>query len=221
MREQGDHRGKDAVRDVACDITAAQTENRSGDEPANAHDHSGEEPLSHASILPSSFVVRWAHELAPIVPPRRRALDVAMGRGRHAIVLHAAGFRVFGVDARFEAVRGAVAAVKDQGGRLRGWCADLTAAPLPRERFEMVLVTRYLQRDLFASLTRALTPGGAIVYETFTEAQREHGRGPTSPDHLLRRGELRGYFADFDVLFDEEVDEPEALARIVARRRSP
>ena len=38
-------------------------------------------------------------------------------------------------------------------------------------------------------------------------------------DHLLRVGELRTYFSDFEVLFEEEVSEPEAVARIVAVSR--
>ena len=124
------------------------------------------------------------------------------------------------VDSSLNVLQDAAARMEQSQRRLRAWCADLTATPLPRARFELVLVTRYLQRDLFASLKEALVPGGAIVYETFTERQRAHGRGPTSPDHLLRVGELRTYFRDFEVLFDEEVDEPEAVARIVATRRS-
>jgi len=155
-----------------------------------------------------------------MVPARRRALDVATGRGRHVLVLARSGFTVFGVDRQLDALQGAAALMEKSGQRLRAWCADLTASPLPRARFELVLVTRYLQRDLFANLKESLVPGGAIVYETFTERQRAHGRGPTSPDHLLRAGELCRYFTDFDVVFDEEVDEPEAVARIVAIRRS-
>jgi tellurite methyltransferase len=141
-----------------------------------------------------------------------------MGRGRHALVLARAGYTVFGVDRRLDALREAAAALAQSGHRLRAWCADLTASPLPPGRFELVVVTRYLQRDLVASLKEALVDGGAIVYETFTERQLAHGRGPTSPDHLLREGELRGYFEDFEVMFAEEVNEPEAVARIVARR---
>jgi 2-polyprenyl-3-methyl-5-hydroxy-6-metoxy-1,4-benzoquinol methylase len=163
-------------------------------------------------------VVRWVGELTPLVPPRRRALDLAMGRGRHAIVLANAGFRVFGVDWRLEALRDAALTMRAGGHALRAWCADLTCTPLPLSRFELIVVTRYLQRDLFLALKNALTPGGAIIYETFTEAQRAYKRGPSAPDHLLRAGELRQYFADCEVLFDEEVLEPEALARIVARR---
>ena len=147
-----------------------------------------------------------------------RALDVAMGRGRHAVVLAARGFKVFGVDNRLDAIREASTRVAAIGRPLHAWCADLTSFPLPRSRFDLIVVTRYLQRDLMESLKRALIPGGAILYETFTEAQRRHGRGPTSPDHLLAPGELRAYFADFNVLAYEEVDEPEAVARLAARR---
>lgn len=135
------------------------------------------------------------------------------------MLLADSGFCTFAVDNRVDALRDAAAAVSARGGRLRAWCADLTAAPLPERRFELLLVTRYLQRDLFPALKRAVVPRGFIVYETFTESQRAHGTGPTSADHLLRAGELREQFADCDVLFYEEVTEPEAVARIVARTR--
>ena len=107
-------------------------------------------------------------------------------------------------------------------GRMSGWCADLTTTPLPRRRFDVVIVTRYLQRDLFPALVGALAPGGVILYETFTEAQRAHGWGPTSPAHLLAAGELPTYFSELEMLFYEEVAGPEAVARVAARasRRS-
>jgi tellurite methyltransferase len=149
-----------------------------------------------------------------------RALDVAMGRGRHALPLARAGFRTFGVDADVEVVRETVRAAREAGTPIHAWCADLTSYPLPVARFDVVLVTRYLQRDLFPAIRDAVTPGGIVLYETFTVRQRALGKGPTSPDHLLREGELRGYFADFEIAFYEEVSSPEALARLVARRRS-
>jgi SAM-dependent methyltransferase len=167
---------------------------------------------------PSPFVVEWAPRLAAALRDPRRALDVAMGRGRHAGILAAAGFRVFGVDVKFEVVRDAVTRTAAAGTTVRAWCADLTTTPLPRERFELLLVTRYLQRDLFRQLAHVLTPRGVVIYETFTEAQRALGRGPTSADHLLQPGELRDAFKDFEVIFYEEVSRPEALARLVARR---
>jgi hypothetical protein len=144
-----------------------------------------------------------------------------MGRGRHAEALARSGYRVFGVDLRIDAVRRARARAARDGFVLRGWVADLTEYPLPLDRFELIIVSRYLERDLFPALRASLVPGGAIIYETFTEAQLALGIGPKSPDHLLGEGELRTRFEGFDVLFYEEVTEPEAVARIVARRPAP
>jgi hypothetical protein len=59
-----------------------------------------------------------------------------------------------------------------------------------------------------------------VLYETFTTRQRELGRPPTSPDHLLEPGELRERFDGFDLLFYEEVAALDAVARIAARARS-
>jgi SAM-dependent methyltransferase len=169
---------------------------------------------------PSAFVATWAERLARPSAPRRRALDVAMGRGRHAEVLARAGYHVFGVDWQLDAVREAVARAQASGLVVRGWVADLTRHALPEGRFELVVVTRYLQRDLFPAIRGAMVPGAVVLYETFTERQITLGWGPRSPEHLLKPSELRDVFVDFDVLFYEEVEAPEAVARLVARRRS-
>ena len=105
-----------------------------------------------------------------------------------------------------------------EGLRLRVWCADLTVSSLPAGIFDVVVVTRYLQRDLFGAIKACVTPGGVVIYETFTVAQRQLGTGPTSQDHLLQPGELRSAFENWNVLFYEEVDAPEAVARLVAQR---
>src|SRR5512140_1250046 len=100
-------------------------------------------------MSPPPFIVEWIERIARERRAPARALDVAMGRGRHAIPLARAGFRTFGVDVRLEAVREAMAAARREGTRVLGWCADLTRSPLPRGRFDLVIVSRYLQRDLF------------------------------------------------------------------------
>jgi SAM-dependent methyltransferase len=165
-------------------------------------------------------MVEWIARAGAGGGATRRALDVAMGRGRHAVLLARAGFRTFGVDLKLDSVREAIEAGRREGVPVAGWCADLTRHALPRARFDLVVVSRYLQRDLFADLTASLAPGGIVIYETFTTAQRALGRPPTSPDHLLEPDELRRRFDGFDVLFYEEVLAPDAVARLVARSRS-
>ena len=169
----------------------------------------------------SPFIEEWAARLRP-KSGRARALDVAMGRGRHAILLARHGFKVFGVDIRFDAVSDVVARAAREDVVLRGWCADLTRTPLPPGYFSLIVVTRYLQRDLCAAIADALVPGGTLLYETFTEAQRMRGRGPTSSDHLLKAGELPTLFRGLDVVFYDEVAAlvDDAVARLAARKRS-
>ena len=175
------------------------------------------------SALPSAFAAEWISTLAVPAPKQQKALDVAMGRGRHALLLARHGFEAFGVDLKFEAVKEALQIAAREGLRIRGWCADLTACALPSGAFDVVIVTRYLQRDLLPSIRTSVRAGGCVIYETFTVAQRELGIGPTSPAHLLRPGELRSAFDGWDVMFYEEVTgveggRPEAVARLVAQR---
>jgi tellurite methyltransferase len=176
---------------------------------------------SHHFDPPSPFVEHWIRTLSNQIPLPRRALDVAMGRGRHAFPLAAAGFRTFGVDSRHDVILDTVRRAHNHGLDVHAWCADLTMPALPSGRFDLVVVTRYLQRDLCPALIETLAPGGFLLYETFTELQKGRGRGPQSPDHLLGIGELRSLFAELDEIFYEELSDPadDALARLAARKR--
>jgi len=218
VREQRHHRREDPVCDVTRDIAAAQADGGSREETGKADEHGREQRLSQQQIIPSPFVIDWIARVAGAQPAPRRALDLAMGRGRHALPLARAAFDTFGVDIRFDAVRDAVVSAAAEGFVVRGWCADLTRHPLPPGRFDLVVVSRYLQRDLFRSIADTLKAGGVLLYETFTTAQLAHGVGPRSPDHLLLPGELRGAFADLEILFYEEVISPEAVARLAAKK---
>jgi tellurite methyltransferase len=220
MGEQRHHGRENAEGDVTRDLCATQSEERGGDEADETDADGGKERLSQLAIMPPSpFIVEWIARLGRSTRTPRHALDVAMGRGRHALCLARAGFVTFGVDIKLDAACEARRRAAENGVELWAWCADLTQHPLPDDRFDLVVVARYLQRDLFPGLKRTVKPAGAVVYETFTTRQRELGVGPRSPDHLLEPGELLRAFDGFDVLFYDEMSSPEAVARIVARRR--
>jgi SAM-dependent methyltransferase len=168
---------------------------------------------------PSPFVAAWVMRLAA-EGLSGLALDAASGRGRHAVLMAAAGFDVVAIDIQLEHLRAAAGLARESGVHISLLCADLTIYPLPESSFNLIVCTRYLDRARFAALRGALAPGGVLLYETFTEHQLQHGRGPRSPEHLLRPGELRTLVAGLDVLFEEEVSEPDALARVAARKPS-
>jgi tellurite methyltransferase len=89
--------------------------------------------------------------------------------------------------------------------------------------FDAVLVFNYLDRASMPRIVRLVAPGGLLMMETFLEAQREAGWGPTSERHLLRPGELARLVASLRVVHGREVLEPmdsgrwRAVASIVAK----
>jgi len=132
--------------------------------------------------LPSPWIVRWAHLIAPC----GSVLDVAAGGGRHARWLASRRHRVTAVDRD----AGAMAALADAAETV---VADLESGawPLGDRSFDAIVVTNYLWRALFPALRAALAPGGVLLYETFAVGNETVGR-PRRPEFLLGRGELLG-----------------------------
>ena len=158
-----------------------------------------------------------AHER--LLPPGD-ALDVACGRGRHAVWLAEHGWRVTAVDrdaGSLEAVR-AEAHVRSLPIETQRHDLEAGPAALARESFDVIVVVHYLHRPLFPALVAALRPGGVLVYETFITAQAARGK-PTNPDYLLRPGELRDLLRGMEVLaYREGAFDGRDVASVVARR---
>jgi rhodanese-related sulfurtransferase/protein-L-isoaspartate O-methyltransferase len=164
---------------------------------------------------PSSWLLQCADLLRPPA-----VLDVACGRGRHALLLASAGFNVRAIDSDPAAIAGLGATADRLGLPVRAEVADLEThgADLGEGLHDVVLVVHYLHRPLFPALRRALRPGGILIYETFTEAQAARGR-PTSPDHLLQSGELERLVAPLQVVRRREGEFEDRFVASVAARR--
>ena len=164
----------------------------------------------------------WLLECADLLPPERgRALDVACGRGRHALLLAAAGFDVHAVD-RDEAALGSL----DAAARRLGLPVTVETLDLESGRpnvgdgaYALVTVFHYLHRPLFPAVLAAMAPGALLLYETFTVDQAALGR-PTNPAFLLEHGELPRLVAPLDVVRERDgVHEGRHVAGVAARKR--
>jgi SAM-dependent methyltransferase len=157
---------------------------------------------------------------------RGRLLDLACGRGRHALALAQAGISSIGIDRSLESLRQLRALAEPLGAVIDTVCADLESPPvipLPSDSCAAVLVFRYLHRPLAAEICRVLAPGGLLIYETFTAAHTQFGYGPRNPDFLLEPGELPKLFESLEVLEQWEgiaqSPRPAALGQLVAQKR--
>lgn len=163
----------------------------------------------------------WLIDNADLLPTRGLALDVACGRGRHALWLARAGFRVRALDrdvAALEVVRAEAARL---GLAIECEAIDLETDPPPdlgATPYDAIVVFNYLHRPLMPVLRHALAVGGRLVYETFTVDQAARGR-PSNPHFLLGPGELRSLVAPLRVLRYREGDvDGRCVASVVAER---
>jgi SAM-dependent methyltransferase len=132
------------------------------------------------------------------------------------------------LERRAEALDYEVSRVKRLSGRLpqstnrrQGihlWQADLEEVDLPAHMFSLVICVNYLQRSLFAQMERTLIPGGVLLFETYTVAQRDFEGGPQNANYLLQRGELRSAFPELRNLFYRELRAGKGIASLIARK---
>lgn len=174
----------------------------------------------------SPFVLAHAERLR-VAAARGPILDLACGRGRHAIALAGGGVRVVGLDRDAGALRELDALARARGLAIAAVRADAEAGcglPFPPACFAGVVVSRFLFRPLAPALASLLRPGGVLLYETFTHRQNELGHGPRNPAFLLDPGELPRLFPGLAVLEYREHctpgPRPEWLASLAARKPS-
>jgi len=148
----------------------------------------------HAMLLPSPWVVRWAH----LVRDGGSVLDVACGSGRHVRFFNERGCAVTCVD-RDEAALAALAPIA------RTVVADIENGPWPftGSRFDAVVVTNYLWRPLMPAIVDAVAEGGVLIHETFAAGNESVGK-PSNPHFLLRPGELLQAVAGLRVVAYED-----------------
>jgi SAM-dependent methyltransferase len=164
-----------------------------------------------------------AHRELIEAQPRRRALDVACGRGRNALFLAEMGFAVDAIDVSDVALAALRETAAARAFDVRVQHVDLAERPeLPAAAYDVIAVFYFLQRSLFPVLTQALAPGGLLVFETFTTGQLALDEGPSNERFVLRPGELATAFPTLTILEHRETEpvggRPRAVAGLVARR---
>ena len=165
---------------------------------------------------PAKFLVEHVNRL-----PKGRALDIAMGEGRHAVYLAKKGFQVDGVDISSVGLRKAQKLAAENGVKIKTINADLNKYKIRPGSYSVILNFYYLQRSLFPEIIAGLKKGGVLVFETNTTEQLKNPNGKDfEREYLLEPGELKRAFAELEILsYTESNDGKNAVASLLARKR--
>jgi SAM-dependent methyltransferase len=170
-----------------------------------------------APVGPAAFVTV---ELAPLLGPPGRALDLAGGAGRHAVWLAERGWETTMIDTSEVAIALASERVDEADVDLRLVHSDLTVETLPDGPWDLVLIVHYLQRDLFSPAIELLADNGVIAFSIATVRNLERRERPPLP-YLLQEGEAPSLVDGLQILHYAEgwSTEDRHEARVVARKR--
>lgn len=129
------------------------------------------------------------------------ALDVACGAGRNAIYLASKGFNVLALDIS----KIALEELNNKGIKnITAKYVDLDEYDIPKNSYDLIVMTNFLDRNLIPNLAMALKKDGILFIETYMDHEVNE-KPPSNTGFLLKKGELKDFFDDkFEVVDYEE-----------------
>ncbi|QKT03499.1 class I SAM-dependent methyltransferase [Ectothiorhodospiraceae bacterium 2226] len=146
---------------------------------------------------------RVLRDHAHLLPEHGLALDLACGLAANAFFLAEHGLTTHAWDISEVAVERVRELAAQRGVTVHANIRDVTVAPPAPASFDVIVVSRFLERDLAPALVAALRPGGLLFYQTYTRTRAsdpEVEEGPTNPQFRLGDNELLRLFAPLRVL---------------------
>lgn len=148
-----------------------------------------------ATASPAQVLTRYQH----LLPSHGNALDLAAGLGANALLLARHGLATQAWDLSSSAMQSLSQQAQREGLPLACAVRDVVARPPQPDAFDVIVVSRFLERRLCPAITAALRPGGLLFYQTFLRDKAEPALGPANPAYLLERNELLHLFGDLIV----------------------
>jgi hypothetical protein len=138
---------------------------------------------------------KWLVDHISLYPDSGYCFEAAVGLGGNMRFLLDRGYKVFAADLSVQSTR----YVKRMFPEVRVIRTDLQYFVLPANAFSLICQFYFLEWSLLDQFQQALAPGGIVVVETLTSAMLET-KPDIFPGHLLKPGQLREYFKDWQIL---------------------
>lgn len=138
-----------------------------------------------------------------LLPKTGVALDLACGLAGNAFLLAESGLDTHAWDISAVAIEKVKRQAQKKGLKITARQVDIQATLLPENSFEVIVISRFLDRSLSHGIMAALKPNGLLFYQTYTR-QKITDSPPHNPDFLLAENELLRLFAPLKMLFYQE-----------------
>ncbi len=138
-----------------------------------------------------------------LLPEQGAALDLACGLGANALLLAECGLDVEAWDISSVAIEKLQKLAVEKNLKITAKQVDIQQNALPENSYDVIVITRFLDRRLCREIMAALKPDGLLFYQTYTR-QKISESSPHNPDFLLAENELLSLFSPLKVIFYQE-----------------
>ncbi len=134
-----------------------------------------------------------------LLPETGCALDLACGLGENALFLAKQGLDTHAWDISSVALNRLQIRAKQNNLEIIIKQLFVMANLLPKNTFDVIVVSRFLDRSLSNAIIEALKCDGLLYYQTFVR-EKIANIGPKNPNFLLQRNELLELFSRLKVV---------------------
>lgn len=153
----------------------------------------------HGSLRAAKVLTENTH----LLPERGVALDLACGLGANAQLLAEHGLTTNAWDRSETAIKKLNSRCRDLNLSLLAEVRNVVVSTPPADFFDVIVVSRFLERTLIPAIISALRTDGLVFYQTFS-AEKVGNGGPRNVDYLLKRNELISLFQSLQILYYRE-----------------
>ena len=131
------------------------------------------------------------------------ALDLACGRAGNAQFLAKNGFTVDAIDISSVVLDGLASYSLENKLQIDAFLRDVESDGMPEKKYDVIVVSYFLNRELFPQILGSLKPGGLLFYQTWSQLKVSDA-GPSNPDFRLKAGELLDLCSSLQIILYRE-----------------
>ncbi len=129
-----------------------------------------------------------------LLPQTGIALDLASGLGANAILLAKQGLTTQAWDISAVAMHKLQQQAEAHALPIKTFTKEITSESFAAHCFDIIVVSRFLDRSICNAIMESLNFGGLLFYQTYTQ-QKTSELGPNNPRFLLAKNELLQMFS--------------------------
>jgi len=138
-----------------------------------------------------------------LLPQKGTALDLASGLGANALILAKQGLTTQAWDISAIALGRLQQQADAHALPINTFTREITPDSFASCCFDVVVVSRFLDRSICNAIMESLKPNGLLFYQTYTQ-DKTSGPGPKNPRFLLAENELLQLFSPLKRVYYRE-----------------